>query len=58
VLGPDEIATVLATAQGDAGARGLLRGGPEIELGDICSGRDIDTPEDLVEVSREAGAVI
>jgi molybdenum cofactor cytidylyltransferase len=57
VLGPDEIAA-LATLSGDQGARGLLRDGPVIEVGHLCSGRDVDTPEDLEEIRHEARAVI
>ncbi len=57
VLGPEEIAA-LAGLDGDQGARGLLRGGPEVEVGHLCSGRDVDTPEDLEEVRDEARAVI
>jgi CTP:molybdopterin cytidylyltransferase MocA len=57
VLGPDEIST-LASLAGDQGARGLLRGGPVLEVGHLCSGRDVDTPEDLEEVRYEARAVI
>jgi molybdenum cofactor cytidylyltransferase len=57
VLGPEEIAA-LASLKGDEGARGLLKGGPEVEVGDLCSGRDVDTPEDLEEVRDEARAVI
>jgi molybdenum cofactor cytidylyltransferase len=57
VLGPEEIAA-LASLEGDQGARGLLKGGPEVEVGHLCSGRDVDTPEDLEEVRDEAGAVI
>jgi molybdenum cofactor cytidylyltransferase len=57
VLGPEEIAA-LTSLQGDEGARGLLRSGPEVEVGHLCSGRDVDTPEDLEEVRDEARAVI
>lgn len=57
VLGPDEIAA-LASLAGDEGARGLLHAGPEVEVGHLCSGRDVDTPEDLEEVRDEARAVI
>jgi CTP:molybdopterin cytidylyltransferase MocA len=57
VLGPEEI-TALTSLAGDEGARGLLRGGPELEVGHLCSGRDVDTPEDLEEVRDEARAVI
>jgi CTP:molybdopterin cytidylyltransferase MocA len=57
VLGPEEIAALTSLAS-DEGARGLLRGGPELEVGHLCSGRDIDTPEDLEEVRDEARAVL
>jgi molybdenum cofactor cytidylyltransferase len=57
VLGPEEI-TALTSLAGDEGARGLLRGGPQVEVGHLCSGRDVDTPEDLEEVRDEARAVI
>jgi molybdenum cofactor cytidylyltransferase len=53
VLGPEEIAALTAL-DGDEGARGLLRGGGVIEVGHLCSGRDVDTPEDLEEVRDEA----
>jgi CTP:molybdopterin cytidylyltransferase MocA len=57
VLGPEEIAA-LTSLKGDEGARNLLRGGPQVEVGHLCSGRDVDTPEDLEEVRHEARAVI
>ena len=57
VLGPEEI-TALTSLTGDEGARGLLRGGPEVEVGHLCSGRDVDTPEDLEEIRDEARAVL
>ena len=57
VLGPEEI-TALTSLTGDEGARGLLRGGSEVEVGHLCSGRDVDTPEDLEEIRDEARAVI
>jgi molybdenum cofactor cytidylyltransferase len=57
VLGPEQIAA-LAAVGGDVGARGLLRGARVIEVGQICSGRDVDTPEDLEEVRNEARAVL
>jgi CTP:molybdopterin cytidylyltransferase MocA len=56
VLGPAEIAALTAL-EGDRGARGLLRGGPVLEVGHLCSGRDVDTPGDLEEVRGEARAV-
>lgn len=51
VLGAPQLQTLRAVA-GDRGARGLLDG-PEIECSDLCSGTDVDTPEDLERV-REA----
>jgi molybdenum cofactor cytidylyltransferase len=57
VLGPDEIAALMSL-EGDQGARTLLRGGPVLEVGHLCSGRDVDTPEDLEEIRNEARAVI
>jgi molybdenum cofactor cytidylyltransferase len=45
VLGPAELAAV-AQLTGDRGGRELL-GGPEVECSDLCSGRDVDTLEDL-----------
>jgi molybdenum cofactor cytidylyltransferase len=57
VLGAEEIAA-LAALRGDRGARGLLHGGPVVEVGHLCSGRDVDTPDDLKEISHEARAVI
>ena len=57
VLGPGEI-TAAATLSGDQGARGLLRGGRQIEVGHLCSGRDVDTPDDLEAIRDEARAVI
>jgi CTP:molybdopterin cytidylyltransferase MocA len=57
VLGPEEI-TALTSLTGDEGARGLLRGGSQVEVGHLCSGRDVDTPEDLEEIRDEARAVI
>jgi molybdenum cofactor cytidylyltransferase len=56
VLGPEQLA-VLSGLAGDRGARGLLHG-PEIECGALCSGRDVDTPDDLEAISNEARAVI
>jgi molybdenum cofactor cytidylyltransferase len=57
ILGAEEIAA-LTSLRGDRGARGLLRGGPVVEVGHLCSGRDVDTPDDLEEISHEARAVI
>jgi molybdenum cofactor cytidylyltransferase len=57
LLGPAHV-RALADAAGDEGARTLLRGGPTVEIGHLCSGRDVDTPEDLQEVRDEARAVV
>lgn len=57
VLGPEEIAALVSVI-GDVGARDLLRGGPVVEVGHLCSGRDVDTPDDLEEVRREARAIV
>jgi CTP:molybdopterin cytidylyltransferase MocA len=45
VLGASQI-DGLRSLTGDKGARGLLDG-PTIECSDLCSGLDVDTPEDL-----------
>jgi molybdenum cofactor cytidylyltransferase len=57
VLGPEQVAT-LTQVDGDVGARGLLREARVIEVGHLCSGRDVDTPEDLEEVRNEARAIL
>jgi CTP:molybdopterin cytidylyltransferase MocA len=57
VLGAEQI-EALNSLSGDRGARDLLRGGPVIEVGHLCSGRDVDTPDDLEVVRDEARAVI
>jgi molybdenum cofactor cytidylyltransferase len=57
VLGRAQIAA-LADLSGDRGARDVVRGGPEIELGHLWSGGDVDTPEDLEAIRNEARAVI
>ena len=57
VLGPAQIAALTADA-GDRGARDVLRGARVIEAGHLCSGRDVDTPDDLEEIQDEARAVI
>jgi molybdenum cofactor cytidylyltransferase len=51
VLELEQIAA-LRGLRGDQGARGVLRGGPVVEVGHLCSGRDVDTPEDLEEIRR------
>jgi molybdenum cofactor cytidylyltransferase len=57
VLGAAQI-EALRLVQGDQGARGLLGGGPTVEVGHLCSGRDVDTPEDLEALRHEARTVI
>ena len=52
VFGPEHLEAIAALS-GDRGARELLGYGPEIECGDLCSGRDVDTPEDLEAISHE-----
>ena len=48
----------LSSLAGDRGARDLLRGGPTIECGELCSGRDVDTPDDLEAIRHETRAVV
>jgi molybdenum cofactor cytidylyltransferase len=48
----------LETLTGDRGARDILEGGPTIECGELCSGRDVDTPDDLEAIRDEARAVL
>lgn len=57
VLGSAQV-RALSSLEGDLGARDLLRGGPTIECGELCSGSDVDTPEDLEAVRDEARAVV
>ncbi len=57
VLGAEEIEALMAL-QGDRGANRLLDGGRAIEAGHLCSGRDVDTPEDLEAIRDETRAVI
>lgn len=52
VLGPEQLAR-LHEIPGDTGARQLLSGGVEIECGDLASGLDVDTAEDLERLARE-----
>ena len=52
VLGPEQMRAVQQLT-GDRGARELLGDGPTIECSDLCSGRDVDTPDDLEAVRRE-----
>lgn len=58
VLGPAQVSALSGHA-GDRGARDVLRTARTIEAGHLCSGADVDTPEDLEEMRRyEARAVI
>jgi molybdenum cofactor cytidylyltransferase len=57
VLGPSQLETSLR-ATGDRGARDMLRDGPQIECSDLCSGRDVDTTDDLEAFRHEARAVV
>jgi molybdenum cofactor cytidylyltransferase len=57
VLGPSQLDASLRTT-GDRGARDILRDGPQIECSDLCSGRDVDTPDDLEAIRHEARAVV
>jgi CTP:molybdopterin cytidylyltransferase MocA len=57
VLGASEI-QALAQVSGDRGARDVLGSGPDVECSDLCSGRDVDTVEDLKEIRDEARAVL
>jgi CTP:molybdopterin cytidylyltransferase MocA len=63
VLGAAHISQLLSVRRaggggGDRGARDMLRGGPVVEAGHLCSGRDVDTPDDLEAIRDEARAVI
>jgi CTP:molybdopterin cytidylyltransferase MocA len=57
LLGPHHMSALLSLT-GDRGARDLLHGGPTIECGELCSGRDVDTPEDLEAIRDETRAVL
>jgi CTP:molybdopterin cytidylyltransferase MocA len=56
-LGP-RLLRAVTKLTGDGGARELLHGGPTIECGHLCSGRDVDTTDDLEEIRDEARAVL
>lgn len=58
VLGREHLVEI-RELHGDQGARGLVRGAREIECADMGgAGLDIDTPEDLESVRREARAIL
>jgi CTP:molybdopterin cytidylyltransferase MocA len=56
VLGPEQ-RRAITELSGDRGASSLLSG-PEIECAGLCSGADVDTPEDLEAIRDEARAVL
>ena len=57
VLGPEH-ARLAERLDGDRGLRDALRDARLVECGDLARGRDVDTPEDLEEIAREARAVL
>jgi molybdenum cofactor cytidylyltransferase len=57
VLGSEQLRKIDALS-GDHGARELLEDAPTIECGQLCSGRDIDTHNDLEAIRDEARAVL
>ncbi len=58
VLGPEHLKGI-RELHGDRGARGLLSGAREVECAEMGgAGLDIDTPEDLESVRREARAIL
>jgi molybdenum cofactor cytidylyltransferase len=57
VLGAEQLRRARGL-RGDHGARALLRGGLEIECSELCSGRDVDTHDDLEAIRSEARAVL
>jgi molybdenum cofactor cytidylyltransferase len=57
VFGPDHLRRVPGLT-GDHGARELLGDAPTIECGQLCCGRDVDTPDDLEAIRDEARAVL
>jgi CTP:molybdopterin cytidylyltransferase MocA len=58
VLGPRQLEAAATGTSGDRGFRDMLRDGPLIECGDVCSGRDVDTPDDLEAIRHEVRAVV
>jgi CTP:molybdopterin cytidylyltransferase MocA len=57
VLGPGELAA-LEDLSGDVGAKDLLTGGNLIECGDLSTGTDVDTPQDLEAIRDETRAIL
>jgi CTP:molybdopterin cytidylyltransferase MocA len=58
VLGAPQLEAAITGISGDRGARDMLRNGPLIECDDVCSGRDVDTPDDLEAIRHEVRAVV
>jgi CTP:molybdopterin cytidylyltransferase MocA len=57
VLGAEQLRAVRELC-GDHGARELLGDAPTIECGQLCSGRDVDTHNDLEAIRDEARAIL
>ena len=57
VLGREQMSAIRGL-RGDHGARSLLADARTIECGQLCSGRDVDTPTDLEAIRNEARAVV
>ena len=57
LLGSEQLAAI-SSVTGDRGARALLEHGPTVECAGLCSGRDVDTPDDLEAIRHEARAVV
>ena len=57
VLGQPQLQQLRALT-GDAGARMLLVNAPLIECSDLCSGRDVDTPQDLESIRHATRSVL
>ena len=58
VLGAQQLDAAATGISGDRGARDMLGDGPLIECSDVCSGRDVDTPDDLEAIRHEVRAVV
>jgi nicotine blue oxidoreductase len=58
LLGADHLAGVAAAAHDDVGARGYLAGRGDIrpvEVGDVATRDDVDTPADLARITTREG---
>ena len=53
VLGPEQLGAI-SRLRGDSGSRELLGDAPAIECGQLCCGRDVDTPDDLEAIRNAA----